>query len=62
MKRTVKRILAVLLTVVMLLIVAPMGVFAKGNISDNTTEGIMSDVNLKATNSIGELVTKALSE
>ena len=62
MKRTVKRILAVLLTVVMLLSVAPMGVFAKGNMSDNTTEGIMSDVNLKATNSIGELVTKALEK
>lgn len=62
MKRTVKRILAVLLTVVMLLSVAPMGVFAKGNMSDSTTEGIMSDVNLKATNSIGELVTNALEK
>lgn len=62
MKRTVKRILAVLLTVVMLLSVAPMSVFAKGNVTDGTAEGVMSDVNLKATNSVGELVTKALEK
>ena len=54
MKRTVKRILAVLLTVVMLLSVAPMSVFAKGNVTDGTAEGVMSDVNLKATNPIGK--------
>ena len=54
MKRTVKRILAVLLTVVMLLSVAPMSVFAKGNMTDNTAEGVTSDVNLKATNPIGK--------
>lgn len=62
MKRTVKRILAVLLTAVMLLSVAPMSVFAKGNMTDGTAEGVMSDVNLKATNSVGELVTKALEK
>ena len=62
MKRTVKRILAVLLTVVMLLSVAPMSVFAKENVTDGTAEGVMSDVNLKATNSVGELVTKALEK
>lgn len=62
MKRTVKRILAVLLTAVMLLSVAPMGVFAKENMTDGTAEGVMSDVNLKATNSVGELVTKALEK
>ena len=62
MKRTVKRILAVLLTAVMLLCIAPMGVFAKGNVTDGTAEGVMSDVNLKATNSVGELVTKALEK
>ena len=62
MKRTVKRILAVLLTAVMLLSVAPMSVFAKGNVTDGTAEGVMSDVNLKATNSVGELVTKALEK
>ena len=62
MKRTVKRILAVLLTAVMLLSVAPMGVFAKENVTDDTAEGVMSDVNLKATNSVGELVTKALEK
>lgn len=62
MKRTVKRILAVLLTAVMLLSVAPMNVFAKGNVTDGTAEGVMSDVNLKATNSVGELVTKALEK
>lgn len=62
MKRTVKRILAVLLTAVMLLSVAPMSVFAKENMTDGTAEGVMSDVNLKATNSVGELVTKALEK
>ena len=62
MKRTVKRILAVLLTAVMLLSVAPMSVFAKENVTDGTAEGVMSDVNLKATNSVGELVTKALEK
>ena len=62
MKRTVKRILAVLLTAVMLLSVVPMNVFAKGNVTDGTAEGVMSDVNLKATNSVGELVTKALEK
>ena len=62
MKRTVKRILAVLLTVVMLLSVTPMSVFAKENMTDGTAEGVMSDVNLKATNSVGELVTKALEK
>ena len=62
MKRTVKRILAVLLTAVMLLSVAPMSVFAKENVADGTAEGVMSDVNLKATNSVGELVTKALEK
>lgn len=62
MKRTVKRILAVLLTAVMLLSIAPMSVFAKGNMTDGTAEGVMSDVNLKATNSVGELVTKALEK
>ena len=62
MKRTVKRILAVLLTAVMLLSVAPMSVFAKENMADGTAEGVMSDVNLKATNSVGELVTKALEK
>lgn len=54
MKRTVKRILAVLLTAVMLLRVAPMSVFAKENVTDGTAEGVMSDVNLKATNPIGK--------
>ena len=62
MKRTVKRILAVLLTAVMLLSIAPMSVFAKENVTDGTAEGVMSDVNLKATNSVGELVTKALEK
>lgn len=62
MKRTVKRILAVLLTAVMLLSVAPMSVFAKENVTDGTAESVMSDVNLKATNSVGELVTKALEK
>ena len=62
MKITVKRILAVLLTAVMLLSVAPMSVFAKENVTDGTAEGVMSDVNLKATNSVGELVTKALKK
>lgn len=62
MKRTVKRILAVLLTAVMLLSVAPMSVFAKGNVTDGTAKGVVSDVNLKATNSVGELVTKALEK
>ncbi len=62
MKRTVKRILAVLLTAVMLLSVAPVSVFAKENVTDGTAEGVMSDVNLKATNSVGELVTKALEK
>ena len=62
MKRTVKRILAVLLTAVILLSVAPMSVFAKENVTDGTAEGVMSDVNLKATNSVGELVTKALEK
>ena len=62
MKRTVKRILAVLLTAVMLLSIAPMSVFAKENVTDDTAEGVMSDVNLKATNSVGELVTKALEK
>lgn len=54
MKRTVKRILAVLLTAVMLLSIAPMSVFAKENVTDGTAEGVMSDVNLKATNPIGK--------
>ncbi len=54
MKRTVKRILAILLTAVMLMSVAPMSVFAKGNMTDGTAEGVMSDVNLKATNPIGK--------
>ncbi len=62
MKRTVKRILAILLTAVMLISVVPMSVFAKGNMTDGTAEGVMSDVNLKATNSVGQLVTKALEE
>ena len=54
MKRTAKRIVAILLTVVMLLSVAPLSVFAKENTSGNTAEGVMSDVNLKATNPIGK--------
>ena len=54
MKRTAKRILAILLTVVMFLSVAPLSVFAKENTSGNTAEGVMSDVNLKATNPIGK--------
>ena len=62
MKKTVKRIFAILLAVVMLLGVAPMSVFAKENVTDGTAEGVMSDVNLKATNSVGELVTKALEK
>ena len=62
MKKTVKRIFAILLAVVMLLSVAPMSVFAKENVTDGTAEGVMSDVNLKATNSVGELVTKALEK
>ena len=62
MKRTVKRILAVLLTAVMLISVVPVSVFAKENVTDGTAEGVMSDVNLKATNSVGELVTKALEK
>ena len=53
MKRTVKRILAILLTVVMLLSVAP-AAMAKGSTSDNVAEGAVSDVNLKATNPIGK--------
>lgn len=62
MKKTVKRIFAILLAVVMLLSVAPVSVFAKENVTDGTAEGVMSDVNLKATNSVGELVTKALEK
>ena len=62
MKRTAKRILSALLIAVMLLSVAPMSVFAKENVTDGTAEGVMSDVNLKATNSVGELVTKALEK
>lgn len=62
MKRTVKRILAFLLTAVMLISVVPVNVFAKGNVTDGTAEGVMSDVNLKATNSVGKLVTKALEK
>ena len=62
MKKTVKRIFAILLAVVMLLGVAPMSVFAKENVTDGTAEGVMSDVNFKATNSVGELVTKALEK
>ena len=54
MKNAFKRTLAILLTVVMLLSVAPISVFAKGTDSDNTADGIMSDVNLKATNPIGK--------
>ena len=62
MKRTAKRILSALLIAVILLSVAPMSVFAKENVTDGTAEGVMSDVNLKATNSVGELVTKALEK
>lgn len=62
MKRTVKRILSALLIAVMLISVVPVSVFAKENVTDGTAEGVMSDVNLKATNSVGELVTKALEK
>lgn len=56
MKRTVKRILAVLLTVVMLLSVAPMGVFAKGNEPD-VENGTQAEI--KQTNSLSKILAEA---
>lgn len=59
MKRTVKRILAVLLTAVMLLSVAPMGVFAKENDYDVKKQ---TETSYEATSSVGKLITNELSE
>lgn len=56
MKRTVKRILAVLLTAVMLLSVAPMSVFAKGNEPD-VENG--SQAEIKQTNSLSKMLAEA---
>ncbi len=56
MKRTVKRILAVLLTVVMLLSVAPMSVFAKGNEPD-VENGTQAEI--KQTNSLSKMLAEA---
>ena len=56
MKRTVKRILAVLLTAVMLLSVAPMGVFAKGNEPD-VENGTQAEI--KQTNSLSKILAEA---
>ena len=59
MKRTVKRILAVLLTAVMLLSVAPMSVFAKENDYDVKKQ---TETSYEATSSVGKLITNELSE
>lgn len=56
MKRTVKRILAVLLTAVMLLSVAPMSVFAKGNEPD-VENGTQAEI--KQTNSLSKMLAEA---
>lgn len=56
MKRTIKRILAVLLTAVMLLSVAPMSVFAKGNEPD-VENGTQAEI--KQTNSLSKMLAEA---
>ena len=56
MKRTVKIILAVLLTAVMLLSVAPMSVFAKGNEPD-VENGTQAEI--KQTNSLSKMLAEA---
>ncbi|CDA89306.1 putative RCC1 repeat domain protein [Ruminococcus sp. CAG:563] len=56
MKRTVKRIIAVLLTAVMLLSVAPMSVFAKGNEPD-VENGTQAEI--KQTNSLSKMLAEA---
>ena len=56
MKRTVKRILAVLLTAVMLLSVAPMSVFAKENEPD-VENGTQAEI--KQTNSLSKMLAEA---
>lgn len=56
MKRTVKRILAVLLTAVMLLSIAPMSVFAKGNEPD-VENGTQAEI--KQTNSLSKMLAEA---
>ncbi len=59
MKRTVKRALAILLMVVMLLSVAPMSAFAKENDYDVEKQ---TETSYEATSSVGKLITDELSE
>ena len=56
MKKTVKRIFAILLTAVMLLSVAPMSVFAKENVTD-VENGTQAEI--KQTNSLSKMLAEA---
>lgn len=60
MKKPFKRILSIVLTIIMVLSAVPSMAYATDNIEEDTISGVSSNVNLKATNSVGELVTQAL--